>query len=134
MAGGTRPLIPNLSRSDIGKARPLLNIGSEIKAILFFRTISALKYLPPIILLEIHLVWLKNWKKKFKILFNKKVIIIWKITWMTHFSLHFLHNITFWAPCWSLSGFYIYLCDNIYGKNIWKLIVMEFDTSLLTLL
>ena len=56
MAGGTRPLIPNLSRSDIGKARPLLNIGSEIKAILFFRTISALKYLPPIILLEIHLV------------------------------------------------------------------------------
>ena len=56
MAGGTRPLIPNLSRSDIGNAKPLLNIGSEIKAILFFRTISALKYLPPIILLDIHLV------------------------------------------------------------------------------
>lgn len=34
-----------------------------ISAILFFRTISALRYLPPIIFVEIHLEWLKEFTK-----------------------------------------------------------------------
>lgn len=49
------PLSPKRSRSDLGKAKPLLKIGSEINALDFLWTISALKYLPPTILVEIHL-------------------------------------------------------------------------------
>ena len=55
VAGGMIPLSPKRSRSDLGKAKPLLKIGSEINALDFLWTISALKYLPPTILVEIHL-------------------------------------------------------------------------------
>ncbi len=52
--------MPRRSRSDRGKARPLLKIGSEINAIDFLRTISALRYFPPAILVEIYRTWSEN--------------------------------------------------------------------------
>ena len=55
VAGGMIPLSPKRSRSDLGKANPLLKMGSEINALDFLWTISALKYLPLTILVEIHL-------------------------------------------------------------------------------
>ena len=59
-AAGTRPLIPILSLSDGGKAKPLLKIGSEINGMDFLWTSSARKYFPPIIFVEIHLSWLEK--------------------------------------------------------------------------
>ena len=70
VAGGMIPLSPKRSRSDLGKANPLLKMGSEINALDFLWTISALKYLPLTILVEIHLgktiVKLVNWKWDFE--------------------------------------------------------------------
>merc|ERR1719376_61469 len=47
--GGTRPLMPSLSLSVLGNPRPLLKIGSLKRFLPFLRTISALRYSPPII-------------------------------------------------------------------------------------
>merc|ERR1719400_1114042 len=58
--GGTRPLIPSLSLSVLGNPRPLLKIGSLKRFLPFFRTISALRYSPPIILDAIPFIWLSQ--------------------------------------------------------------------------
>lgn len=73
MAGGTSPLILSLSLSEYGNASPLLNRGSEIRLMPFLWTISALKYRPPIIRVEIHL-WdcLKKQCKLFQSEMKKK--------------------------------------------------------------
>ena len=57
---GTSPLIPIRSLSDGGNASPLLKMGSFIKGIDFLRHISTRNILPPIVLVEIHLRWLKH--------------------------------------------------------------------------
>ena len=57
---GTSPLTPIRSLSDGGNASPLLKMGSFIKGIDFLRHISTRNILPPIVLVEINLRWLKH--------------------------------------------------------------------------